>query len=62
MVMDGDTMIDKRTDEVLDPEIDFTYWKNKFQKVDFIALVDHKITSRKVGKLHILNGTDTVGT
>ena len=40
-VMDGDTMIDKRTDEVLEPEIDFTYWKNKFQRVDFIALVDH---------------------
>ena len=29
-VMDGDTMIDKRTGEVLDPEVDSTYWKNKF--------------------------------
>ena len=30
IVMDGDTMIDKRTGEVLDPEVDFTYWKDKF--------------------------------
>ena len=31
IVMDGDTMIDKRTDEVLDPAVDSTYWKNKFE-------------------------------
>ena len=30
IVIDGDTMIDKRTDEVLDHEVDFTYWKDKF--------------------------------
>ena len=30
IVMDGDTMIDKRTGEVLDPEADSTYWKNQF--------------------------------
>ena len=30
IVVHGDTMIDKRTGEVLDPEIDFTYWKDKF--------------------------------
>ena len=30
IVMDGDTMIDKRTGEVLDPEVDFKYWKDKF--------------------------------
>ena len=30
IVMDGDTMIDKRTGEVLSPEVDSTYWKNKF--------------------------------
>ena len=30
IVMDGDTKIDKRTGEVLDPEADSTYWKNKF--------------------------------
>ena len=31
IVMDGDgMMIDKRTGEVLDPEVDLTYWKEKF--------------------------------
>ena len=30
IVMDGDTMIDKRTGEVLDTEVDFKYWKDKF--------------------------------
>ena len=30
IVMDGDTMIDKRTGVVLDPETDSMYWKNKF--------------------------------
>ena len=30
IVMDGDTMIDKRTGEVLNPEDDSTYWKEKF--------------------------------
>ena len=30
IVMDGDTIIDKRTGEVLDPEVDSTYWKDKF--------------------------------
>ena len=29
IVMDGDTMIDKRTGVVLDPEGDSTYWKDK---------------------------------
>ena len=29
IVMDGDTMIDKRTGEVLDPEVDSAYWKDK---------------------------------
>ena len=28
--MDCDTMIDMRTGEVLDPEVDSTYWKDKF--------------------------------
>ena len=27
--IDGDTMIDKRTDEVLSPKVDSTYWKDK---------------------------------
>ena len=30
IVMDGDTMIDKRTGVVLRPEVDSTYWKGKF--------------------------------
>ena len=30
IVMDGDTMIDKRTGEVLNREVDSTYWKDKF--------------------------------
>ena len=30
IVMDGDMMIDKRAGEVLNPEVDFTYWKDKF--------------------------------
>ena len=29
IVMDGDTMIDKRIGEVLGPEVDSTYWKDK---------------------------------
>ena len=30
IVIDDDTMIDKRTGEVLDPEADSTYWRDKF--------------------------------
>ena len=30
IVMDGETMIDKKTGEELDLEVDSTYWKNKF--------------------------------
>ena len=30
IVSTDDTMIDKGTGEVLDPEVDFTYWKEKF--------------------------------
>ena len=30
IVMDDDTMIDRRRGEVLDPEVDLTYSKNKF--------------------------------
>ena len=29
MVMDGDAMRDRRTSEVLDPEVDSTCWQNK---------------------------------
>ena len=47
IVMDGDTMIDKRTGVVLGPDADSTYWKNKFQGLIFIFFIDHKITCRK---------------
>ena len=30
IAIDGDTMIDKRTGEMLDPEADSTHWKGKF--------------------------------
>ena len=30
IMMDGDTMINKRTGEELDLEVDSTYWKEKF--------------------------------
>ena len=30
IVMDGDIMINKRTGDVLDPEVDSTYWKEIF--------------------------------
>ena len=59
--MDGDKMIDERTGEVLDPEVDFTYWKEKFQD-NFIVFIDHKITCRRAEELHILDGTDTLDT
>ena len=61
VVMDGDVMIDERTGELLDPEIDLMYWKENF-KGWFIVFVDHKITCRKVEELHIWNDTDTLDT
>ena len=30
IMMDGDTKIDRGTGEVLGPEVDSTYWKDKF--------------------------------
>ena len=30
IMMDGDTMINKGTGEVLNPKVDCTYWKDKF--------------------------------
>ena len=61
IVMDGDTMIDKRTGEMLGPEVDSTYWKVKFQ-ADLIVYKDYKIICRKVGEIRILNDIDTLGT
>ena len=61
IVMDGDTMIDKRTGEVFGPEVDSTYWKDKFKSI-FMAFIDHKITYRRVEEIHILNDIDTLDT
>ena len=36
--MNGDTMIDMGTSEVFGPEVDSTYWKDKFQ-ADFIVTI-----------------------
>ena len=55
IVMDGDVVIDGKTGEVLDPEVEIL-------RVDFIVSVDHKITCRKVEKLLVLNGTGTLNT
>ena len=30
VVMDGDMMTDRRTGKLLDPQVDFTYWKDNF--------------------------------
>ena len=38
IAIDGDTMIDKRKGEVLDPKVDSTYWKEKLYKIDFYSL------------------------
>ena len=59
--MDGDTMIDKRTGEALGPEVDLIYCKDKLQ-ADFTVFIDHKITCRKGGEIHILNDIDTLST
>ena len=45
-VMNDDTMIDKRTGKALGPEVDSTYWKDKFS-ADFIVSIDHKIICRR---------------
>ena len=60
VVMDGDTIIDKRVGEVLNPEVDSTFWKDK--RVDFIVFIDHKITWYRVKEIHIINGIGTLGT
>ena len=57
IVMDGDMMIDKRTGDVLDPEVDSTNFKPIF-----IVFMDHKITCRRAEELQILNGIGTLDT
>ena len=59
--MNGDTMTDKRTDEVLGPEVNYIYWKQKFE-ADFMVFIDHKITSHKGQEIHILNVIGTLAT
>ena len=59
-MLDSDMMIDKRTDDVLDPDVDSTCWKDKFS-TNFIVFIDHKITC-KAEELHILNDIDTLDT
>ena len=61
ILMDGNMLIDRRTGEVLDPEVDSTYWKKKLL-IDFIVFVDYKVTCLKVEELHTLNGTATMDT
>ena len=61
IVMNGDTMIYKEKGEVL-----ILCWfhvlERQILRADFIVFMDHKITCRKAEELHILNGTDTLGT
>ena len=61
MMMNGDTIIDRATGEVLDLEVDSTYGRNKLEAA-FITFVDYKITCCKVGGLHVLNGTNNLDT
>ena len=61
ILMDGDTMIDKRTSEVLNPDFDSTCWKYNFS-TDFMVFIDLKIACRRAEEIHILNGIDTLST
>ena len=62
IVMDGDTMIDKRTGEVLDPEKLMPHTGKTNFKPIFIVFMDHKITCRREEELHILNGIGALDT
>ena len=57
IVIDSDMMIDKRTGEVLNPEVYSTYWLSIFT-----VFIDNKMTRRRLEGLHILNGIDTLDT
>ena len=59
--MGGDTIIDNRSGEVLDPKVDSTYWKDKVKPI-FIVFMDHKITYHREEGLHTLNGIGILGT
>ena len=59
VVVDGKMMIDKSTGDVLAPEGDYTFYKEKYL-VNFIVFIDHKITCWKVEVLHTLSNIDTL--
>ena len=61
IVMDTDTMIDKRIGEVLNPELIRHTKRISFRPI-FIVFIDYKIISRREEELHNLNGIDTMGT
>ena len=61
ILIDGDTMIDKRTGEVLSLRLILHTGRIRFRPI-FIAFIDHKITCRRLEELHILNSIDTLGT
>ena len=54
-------MIDKRTSEMLDPELILHIGKTNFEPI-FIVFMDYKITGPRVEEFHILNGIDTLDT
>ena len=61
IVMDGDTMIDKKTSEIKIMKLILHIAKTNFTLI-FIVFIDHKITCSRVEEVHTLNGVDTLGT
>ena len=61
IVMDGDTMIDKRTGEVMNPEL-IRHTKSISFRPIFIVFIDYKIICHRDEELHNLNGIDTLDT
>ena len=61
IVMDGDTMIDKKTGEIKIMKLILHIAKTNFTLI-FIVFIDHKITFSRVEEVHTLNGVDTLGT
>ena len=61
IVMDGDTMIDKKPVRCWILRLIRHIGNTNFKTI-FIVFTDHKITCLRVEKLHILNDIDTLGT
>ena len=61
IVMEGHTMIDKRTVRCWILKLIPHTGKTNFKPI-FIAFIDHKITCRRVEELHISNGIDILDT